>query len=81
MNSIFDYMVGSLQTYAVKTPNQVVSKKEYEEFCKEYVFLKLKGISFGKAFCERFNVSHFIIDSLPGDSAKGFIEKHGFVKK
>lgn len=80
MNSVFDYIVGSLQTYTDKNPNQVIPRKEYEEFCKEYVFLKLKGVSFGKAFCEHFDVNHFIIYSLPEESAKGFIEKHGFVK-
>lgn len=81
MKSVTDYFLKSLEQWTDKKEHKVVSKKEYEEFCKDYIFLKLKDIPFGKAFCERFDIHHFIIASLPGDSAKGYVEKHGFVKK
>lgn len=81
MNHIFDYMMKSLDHWNKKIPNKKVSKKDYERFCKDYIFMKLKGITFGQAFCERFEIHHFIVASLPGDSAKGYIEKHGFVQK
>lgn len=80
MDKVFDYVVNTLQTYTDKNQHEIVSRQEYEIFCKEYVFYQLKGISFGQAFCERFNIDHFIIKGLSGYSAKDFIEKHGFVK-
>lgn len=75
-----EYVLQTLKYSSKHTEIKPVSRKEYEAFCKEYVFLKLKGISFGLAFCDKFNIDHFIIRSLPNDSAKGYIEKHGFVK-
>jgi len=81
MKSSFDYIVNSLAHWANdKEPFKTISKAEYNQFCKDYVFEKLKGVSFGKAFCDRFDIDHFIISSLPNDSAKGYIEKHGYIK-
>lgn len=79
----FLYTVNSLRHWSklkTKEPLKTISKKEYEKFCKDFIFEKLKGVSFGKAFCDRFDFDHFIIESLPDESAKGFIEKHGYVK-
>jgi hypothetical protein len=78
-NSAVDYMLHSLSQWS-KEPVKTISKKDYNLFCNEYVFLKLKGRSFGEAFCEKFDIQHFIIQSLPNDSAKGYIERHGYVK-
>ena len=83
MKSAFEYCIASLDQWAGETHKEsrkIVTKQDYELFCKEYVFMKLRDISFGKAFCERFDVDHFIISSLPDSSARGFIEKHGYVK-
>lgn len=79
----FIYVVNTLKQWTNsknKEPYKTVSKKDYDKFCKDYIFLKLKGVGFGKAFCEKFDIDHFIIASLPDESAKGFIEKHGYIK-
>ncbi len=60
--------------------NKVVNKKEYEIFCKEFVFYKLKGKSFGKAFCERFDFNDIFLKGLSDDVAKDHIEKLGYIK-
>jgi len=73
MNNPFGYMVQSLQ---VKDTGKMVDKGEYEIFCKEYIFEKLKGFSFGYAFCKRFDIPNFMISSVTDDfSAKLHIEQ------
>jgi hypothetical protein len=44
-----------------------VTKQEYETFLKEYVFEKLKGISLGKAFSEKFNVRDRVLQIFSDD--------------
>jgi hypothetical protein len=45
-------------------PKQQISTKDYEVFCKEYIFDQLKGKRFGKAFCERFDINDIVIQCL-----------------
>jgi hypothetical protein len=58
----FGHMVNTLSRDAYKdngfTP---ISKDEYEIFCKEYIFEKLKGISFGVAFQKRFGIKDRVL--------------------
>lgn len=58
-----------------------ISKKEYELFCKEFVFEKLKGDSFGTAFCMRFGFNDTFLKVLSDKTAKLHIEKLGYIKK
>ena len=57
-----------------------VSRKEYEVFCKEFVFEKLKGKSFGSAFCEKFNIDDYYLTRYSDDTAKYHIEKLGYIR-
>ena len=61
-----------------------ISRKEYEDFCKEYVFEQLKGIKFGDAFCDRFGVHdsmrHIISLFSSMEYAKDVIEIQGYVE-
>lgn len=58
----FDNMVTTLTSDSFKdTDFNPISKKEYDIFCKEYVFQKLKGINFGTAFKERFNCNDRVL--------------------
>jgi hypothetical protein len=53
----FDHMVTTLASDAFRDDDFTpVSGHEYATFCKEYVFEKLKGISFGTAFQKRFSI-------------------------
>lgn len=58
-----------------------ISKTEYELFCKEFLFEKLKGDSFGTAFCIRFGFNDTFLKVLSDETAKLHIEKLGYIKK
>lgn len=60
--------------------NKKISTKEYELFCKEFLFLKLKEISFGEAFCKKFNFNDTFLKNLSDDTAKEHIEKLGYIE-
>lgn len=38
-----------------------ITKEQYEEFKKEFIFLKLQGKSFGNAFGEKFGIDDWIL--------------------
>mgnify|MGYP003335542030 CR=1 FL=1 len=38
-----------------------VYKKDYETFCNEYIFDAIRGRTFGKAFCNKFNVTDYYL--------------------
>jgi hypothetical protein len=59
--------------------NRKISKKEYDSFCKEYVFEKLKGKTFGLAFCEKFGFNSIFLKGLSDSMAKDHIEKLGYI--
>lgn len=43
---------------------KTISKQDYELFHKEYIFDQLKGLKYGKAFCERFQIDDPVISRL-----------------
>lgn len=57
-----------------------VNKKQYEVFCKDFVFDKLKGFSFGESFCKRFGFNDTLLKNLSDDTAKDHIEMLGYIK-
>jgi hypothetical protein len=58
-----------------------ISRVDYETFCKEYIFNKLKGESFGNAFCKRFNITDRTISILKSENfAKQLIESLGYIE-
>lgn len=62
-------------------PKVMISRSDYEVFCKEYVFYKLKGDKFGSAFCKRFDISDRAISSLVDEQfTKDLIEVLGYIK-
>lgn len=53
-----------------------ISKQEYEHFQKEYIFDRLKGYNYGKAFCQKFSVTDPVVEYLIDDDlAKELIEQ------
>lgn len=60
--------------------NKKISKKEYELFCKEFVFEKLKGKKFGEAFCEKFGYNNFMLRNYSDETARRVIKNMGYVK-
>lgn len=53
-----------MASFLDKLPKQQISIEDYEVFCKEYIFDRLQGKSFGRAFCERFDVDDIVIKWL-----------------
>lgn len=68
----FSHMVSLLDTL----PTAQISKQEYEVFQREYIFDQIRGLKYGKAFCERFHVKDSVISRLiDEDLAKELIEE------
>lgn len=70
----FNHMVSFLND----RPKILISKQDYEVFCKEYIFDQLKGKRFGQAFCERFDIlNDIVVDRLiDEDIARDIIEEN-----
>jgi hypothetical protein len=76
--NVFGSMVTELSAEAYKdTDFTPVSKNEYDIFCKEYIFEKLKGVSFGTAFQKRFKVRDRVISMFSDEkNAMEHIERY-----
>ena len=61
-------------------PSKYVSRKEYDQFCKEFVFEKIKGKRFGEAFTEKFGFNGLTLNKLSDEVAKYHIECLGYIK-
>ena len=76
----FDHLVRQLSAKREKAASTNITAAEYEVFCKEYLFDNLKEVSFGKAFCEKFNITDFVLDLLQSEkSAKKHINIVGYI--
>lgn len=74
-------MVGQLtDNDPPSSQKKMVSKEDYQNFCDEYIFDSLKGVSFGNAFCERFGINDNMLSTLSDDGAKFLIENLGYIK-
>lgn len=57
-----------------------ISTEDYEVFCKEFLFNKLRDQTFGTSFCRRFEVSDYVLEILPSEeSAKRHIRAVGYI--
>ena len=67
-----------MASFLNRTTNKLISKQEYEVFCKEYIFDQLKGKKFGQAFCERFDIVNDMVVKLliDEDIAREMIEEN-----
>ena len=67
MKSVIQSMSEQLMAIDNTLHGQLPTLKEYENFLKEYAFDKLKGISLGVAFTERFNVNSYYLKIIAID--------------
>ena len=73
---MFSSMVNQLELQTLgKNTNFKISKKEFENFEREYIFEQIKGIKMGKAFCIKYDVHNNILEMLSNESAKYHIQK------
>lgn len=80
MNSAFASIFQTLDSLT-NNAKKSVSKTDYDLFCKEFVFEKIKGKNFGVAFCEKFGLNDTFLRNLSDDTAKYHIEKLGYIKE
>lgn len=65
-----------LQTLGKGKENFTISKQEFDNFCKEFLFEQIKGdIRLGEAFCKKYNETNFVLSILSDPRAIEHIKK------
>lgn len=65
-----------LQTLGKGKKDFKITKEEFEDFCKEFLFEQLKGdYKLGEAFCKKYDEPNYVLSILPDKSAKSHIRK------
>jgi hypothetical protein len=75
---MFDKMVQQLdlQTLGKGRKEFKISKQEFDDFCKEFLFEQIKGnYRIGDAFCKKYDEPNYVLSILPDHSAKAHIKK------
>jgi hypothetical protein len=75
---MFDRMTKQLevQTLGKGQKDFKISKQEFEDFCKGFLFEQIKGdLKLGDAFCKKYNEPNYVLSILPDDSAREHIRK------
>ena len=75
---MFDKMAEQLelQTLGKGQKDFKISKQEFEDFCKGFLFEQIKGeLNLGEAFCKKYNEPNYVLSILPNRSAKAHIKK------
>lgn len=81
MNYFFDNLVTQLSRPLSTTEIKHVSKKDYEVFCKEFIFDSLQGTSFGLAFCKKFEIiDAVLLMGRSDDKNRQYIKDVGYVQ-
>ena len=75
---MFDKMAQQLdlQTLGKGKTNLKITKQEFDDFCKEFLFEQIKGeFKLGQAFCKKYDEPNYVLSILPDHSAKAHIKK------
>lgn len=75
---MFDNMTKQLdlQTLGKGQKDFKISKEEFDNFCKEFLFEQIKGTHrLGEAFCKKYNETNYVLSILPDSSAREHIKK------
>jgi hypothetical protein len=75
---MFDTMVKQLdlQTLGKDKKDFTITKQEFEDFCKEFLFEQIKGdTKLGEAFCKKYDESNYVLSILSDHSATTHIKK------
>jgi hypothetical protein len=52
-----------------------ITQKEFEDFCKAFLFEELKDKHLGKTFLEKYGQSNYVLSILSNKTAKEHIKK------
>jgi hypothetical protein len=75
---MFDKMAQQLelQTLGKGKSDFKITKQEFDDFCKEFLFEQIKGdYKLGEAFCKKYDEPNYVLNILPDRSAKAHIKK------
>ena len=75
---MFDTMIKQLdlQTLGKDKKDFTITKQEFEDFCKEFLFEQIKGdTKLGEAFCKKYDEPNYVLSILSDRSAKAHIKK------
>lgn len=75
---MFDNMVKQLdlQTLGKGQKDFSITKEEFEDFCKGFLFEQIKGNDkLGEAFCKKYNEKNYVLSILANESAMAHIKK------
>jgi hypothetical protein len=75
---MFDKMAQQLniQTLGKGKKNFTISKQEFEDFCKDFLFEQLRGNEkLGEVFCKKYDEPNYVLSILSSRSAKAHIKK------
>ena len=65
-----------IQTLSKGKKDFKISKQEFDNFCKEFLFEQIKGdLKLGEAFCKKYAEPNFVLSILSNSSAKAHIKK------
>ena len=65
-----------IQTLSKGRKEFKISKQEFDNFCKEFLFEQIKGnYRIGEAFCKKYDEPNYVLSILPDHSAKAHIKK------
>mgnify|MGYP007049632916 CR=1 FL=1 len=65
-----------LQTLGKGRENFSITKEEFEDFCKGFLFEQIKGdLRLGEAFCKKYKEQNQVLSILPDNSAIEHIKK------
>lgn len=65
-----------LQTLGKGKKDFKITKEEFEDFCKEFLFEQIKGeVKLGEAFCKKYDEPNYVLSILNDKSAKTHIRK------
>lgn len=66
--------------FASKSDYPYIPREEYDNFCKEFIFAKLKDDTLGKAFCRTFNIIDYVLLLSSNDTfSMTHIEDKGYI--
>jgi hypothetical protein len=74
---MFDKMVQQLelQTLDKGQKDFKITKQEFEDFCKGFLFEEIKGNHMGDEFCKKYSQSNYVLSILSNYRAKEHIKK------
>lgn len=75
---MFDRMTKQLdlQTLGRGKQDFSINNKEFEDFCKEFLFEQIKGdVRLGEAFCKKYNEPNYVLSILNDTPAIEHIKK------